>query len=295
MSETPAFHEAANIFPLMDESALAELAADIAANGLREPIWRHRDGRIIDGRNRWLACAKVGVTCHGHTYQGDDDSIVPFVISHNLHRRHLTESQRAMIGGRIANMSAGYHGNQWDRSSDRTQTSRGDAAALVNVSDPSVGRARRVLRDAEPEVVAAVDKGALSVAAASKISAYQPEEQRRQLGEHLSRGGTDKRQKGTPKMKAADRDIPNLRPGETCRPKLQVVHDRDDGMVDQVFALLHRLREVAGKTSADDLYARMPERLLHNLDMSLDRATGFLVGLQAVHHARSAEKKNAAV
>ena len=87
MTDAPAFHPAANLFPLMEESALGELAADIAAYGLREPIWRHRDGRIIDGRNRWLACAKVGVTCHALTYEGDDASIVPFVVSRNLHRR----------------------------------------------------------------------------------------------------------------------------------------------------------------------------------------------------------------
>ena len=79
------------------------------------------------------------------------------------------------------------------------------------------------------------------------------------------------------------------------KPKIALVHDRDDGLVGQVCALLHRLREVAGKTTPDDLYSRIPDRLMHNLDLSLDRATWFLTGLQDVHRARSAEKKNAAV
>ena len=60
MSESP-FHPVAEIFPMMDEAALTELSADIAANGLREPIWRHQDGRIVDGRNRWLACQNAFV------------------------------------------------------------------------------------------------------------------------------------------------------------------------------------------------------------------------------------------
>src|SRR3954451_19320986 len=101
------FHEAANLFPLMDEAALAELAADIGANGLRDPIWRHPDGRIIDGRNRWLACQMVGVDCRHRTYGRGDDTIVPFVLSHNLHRRHLTTAQRAAVAADIANLPQG--------------------------------------------------------------------------------------------------------------------------------------------------------------------------------------------
>lgn len=277
------FHEAANIFPLMDDAALGELAADIAANGLREPIWRHRDGRIIDGRNRWLACAKVGVTCHAHTYQYDDDSIVPFVISHNLHRRHLTESQRALIAGRLANMPEG-NPNFTTRSSEQV-VSNARAAELLNVSEMTARRGRKVVERGVPELTEAVREQKLSIHAAAQIASHKPEEQRRRLKPHLDQGGSDKRQKGTPKMKAPD----------PIKPKIKLVHDRDDGLVEQVCALLHRLREVAGKSTPDDLYSRIPDRLMHNLDLSLDRATWFLTGLQDVHRARSAERKNAAV
>ena len=266
MTDAPAFHPAANLFPLMEESALGELAADIAAYGLREPIWRHRDGRIIDGRNRWLACAKVGVTCHGHTYQYDDDSIVPFVISHNLHRRHLTTAQRAAIAADLATMPKGQ------KKSDRPDgLSQSEAANLFNVSVKSIKRAK-VLKEVAPEIHERVKSGAIS---AREVAATIRERN----------NGKDKRQKGAPKM-----DAP-----APIKPKIALVHDRDDGLVEQVFALLHRLREVAGKTTPDDLYSRMPDRLMHNLDLSLDRATWFLTGLQDVHRARSAEKKNAAV
>jgi hypothetical protein len=65
------------------ETLRNRLAADIAANGPREPIWRHQDGRIVDGRNRWLACQKASVGCADRAFEGSDDELVPFVNFHS--------------------------------------------------------------------------------------------------------------------------------------------------------------------------------------------------------------------
>ena len=54
------YHEAANIFP-MEEETIADLAADIAAEGLCDAITIF-DGKILDGRRRYTACRKAGVT-----------------------------------------------------------------------------------------------------------------------------------------------------------------------------------------------------------------------------------------
>lgn len=89
------YHDASNICPMMSDKAFDALKEDIKANGLLEPIWIHADGSIIDGRNRHRACLELGVTPRFETYEGENP--VAFSISKNIHRRDLTDSQRAMI------------------------------------------------------------------------------------------------------------------------------------------------------------------------------------------------------
>jgi len=94
--DTRRYHEVANLFPLMTGDAFDALKADIAANGLREPIWLHPDGSIIDGRNRHRACLETGVAPRFETWNGQG-SLVSLVVSLNLHRRHLTPSQASAV------------------------------------------------------------------------------------------------------------------------------------------------------------------------------------------------------
>ena len=133
------FHEVANIFPMMQGEEFNALKADIAANGLREPIWLHPDGRIIDGRNRYLACCELGMEPECRTWDGAG-SLVAFVVSLNLHRRHLTESQRAMIAAKLATMGEGRP----EKTASIEAVSQGNAATLLNVSRSAVQRARNI-------------------------------------------------------------------------------------------------------------------------------------------------------
>jgi DNA modification methylase/ParB-like chromosome segregation protein Spo0J len=87
------FHEVCNVFPMMGEDDFRALKEDIAANGLREPIWTHEQ-QIIDGRNRLRACQELGVRPRFQEWDRRG-SLVSFVVSLNFHRRHLTASQRA--------------------------------------------------------------------------------------------------------------------------------------------------------------------------------------------------------
>lgn len=85
------FHPAANLFPLMNGDEFTALVRDIAEHGQREPIILH-EGMILDGRNRYRACAELGLKPECREWCGDDP--LAYVVSLNLHRRHLTREQR---------------------------------------------------------------------------------------------------------------------------------------------------------------------------------------------------------
>ena len=90
------YHKVADLFPLLTGADFDELKADIGQNGLFEAIWLHADGSIIDGRNRHRACIETETEPVFRTWN-EKGSLVAFVVSMNLHRRHLTSSQRAVI------------------------------------------------------------------------------------------------------------------------------------------------------------------------------------------------------
>ena len=98
------FHPLADLFPLLEGADFDELVADVRAHGVREPIWIYEE-KILDGRNRHRAAAVAGVACPTRPYEGDDP--VGFVVSQNLKRRHLSESQRAMVAAKLATLGTG--------------------------------------------------------------------------------------------------------------------------------------------------------------------------------------------
>jgi len=75
------FQPLANVFPLIEGAEFDELAVDIKANGLHEPIVMFED-MILDGRKRYRACMAAGVEPIFTVYAGDDPA--GYVISANL-------------------------------------------------------------------------------------------------------------------------------------------------------------------------------------------------------------------
>ena len=88
-------HPAAAMFPMLPDEELRKLADDIKAHGLKHSIIVYQK-KILDGRNRHRACEMAGVEPRFEEW-GGGDSPTAFVVSVNLHRRHLAAPQRAAI------------------------------------------------------------------------------------------------------------------------------------------------------------------------------------------------------
>jgi hypothetical protein len=87
------WHDASLDDPVMDGERLAALAEDVRARGLLEPVVLY-EAKVLDGRNRLLACRMAKVAPRFATWS-PSDGVTPheFVASRNLHRRHLTREQ----------------------------------------------------------------------------------------------------------------------------------------------------------------------------------------------------------
>lgn len=166
-------HRIAEIFPRMSGEEFVALKADIKSRGLLDPIWLY-EGRVLDGRHRYYACQETGVTPEFHEYKGDDP--VGFVVSLNLRRRHLSESQRAMVAASLANMRQGER-TDVEPSANLQKVSQSQAADILQVSPRSVATAAKVERDAPVEVVDAVKSGAMSLNLAAQVAELPEEEQ----------------------------------------------------------------------------------------------------------------------
>jgi N6-adenosine-specific RNA methylase IME4 len=207
-------HPAAELFPLMSEAELRELGEDIKTNGLQVPITLLYTGTspagtsperkdctkyaLLDGRNRLDAMELVGAQFKLVWKKGRSDwswqlfsdevalpvlpvesllhcdEPVSHVISLNLKRRHLDESQRAMVAAKVATLG---HGQRQSGKFAGVPTQQ-EMAALLNVSERSVRSAAEVRDHGAEELQHAVERGDVSVSAAAVIATESPAQQR---------------------------------------------------------------------------------------------------------------------
>jgi ParB-like chromosome segregation protein Spo0J len=157
MTRTLEFHPFADLFPLLDKESIGfkALIEDIKVNRQHDPVILY-EGKILDGRNRYRACQHLGIDVATRDYIGTDP--IGFVLSVNLHRRHLNVSQRAMVAAKLANLTAGANQHSEGTSIDV-------ASKLLNVGRASVDRARQVLAKGDPSLIEEVEQGQISVTA----------------------------------------------------------------------------------------------------------------------------------
>jgi ParB-like chromosome segregation protein Spo0J len=89
-------HPHASLMPMMDDESFSRLRADIAKNGIRQPMVLYQ-GFVLDGRNRLKAARSLGIVlsaAHFRTFEGNDEDAREFVISENMNRRQLNNKQK---------------------------------------------------------------------------------------------------------------------------------------------------------------------------------------------------------
>lgn len=148
-------HPVADLFPMLADDELKELAADIKQRGLLHPIvldGPEDDGWLLDGRNRLAACELAGVEPTFTRYDGSDP--VGYILAANINRRHLTKGQQAMVAAR-----ARFETNQSTRS----------VANQTGISQSRIAYATTVCEFA-PELVEAVITGAIGLDEAYKTA-----------------------------------------------------------------------------------------------------------------------------
>lgn len=192
------FRPEADIWPVMSDDELKDLAQDINREGQRNPIHLY-DGDILDGRNRWLAITKFcasGVEPKFEDVTARAVSPIHWVISLNEKRRHLDKGQREIAAAkslpfyereakqRMANAAAAAAAER-ERDEKGQLISRGgsiapalesprraadDAAIAFGTSTGGVRRAKYVLDNGSKKLVKAVEDGQLSLGKAEQIA-----------------------------------------------------------------------------------------------------------------------------
>ncbi|WOS40697.1 hypothetical protein [Xanthomonas rydalmerensis] len=168
-------HPLCTLFPRLSGAEFDSLRDDIAANGLSQPIVL-LDGQILDGGNRYRACLEAGVEPHFSEFKGGN--IVSFVLSANLHRRHMSAGQQAAIVATAQDWAkAQSHGG--DRKSDQPATLPldrvADRAAQSGASERTQRMADKVAK-ADPALAKQVAHGEVSLPkAVAKVEGKEPQ------------------------------------------------------------------------------------------------------------------------
>ncbi|MGH6861669.1 MAG: Spo0J and IME4 domain-containing protein, partial [Phyllobacterium sp.] len=157
-------HPLADLFPMIADADLQQLVDDIKVRGQEEPIVLY-EGKVLDGRNRLKACELAGVEPLTIDYEGSDP--LGFVLSHNLHRRHLTNAQRAMVAAHVVDWENGMNQHTLGSAELLTQEK---AAEKLSIAQRAIIAAKRIREHGVPELAAAIRDGRVSINAGEMIS-----------------------------------------------------------------------------------------------------------------------------
>ena len=256
-------HEFANLYPMLSEEELQEMADDIAQNGQQNPIIV-KDGVLIDGRNRLAACKLAGIEPWIQEHDGDIDEsgIKSLILSLNNNRRHLSKGQKAM------SVAIAYP--------DPEKGGRGKSSKMEGFSEVHQGRlseARKILRFA-PHAVADVMSGAVPLSEAYEIACRLESESERMEAER----------KAKEKREREERKLEEEAKGDEEK-RLQLLREREqEAAVSYMRSRQARLAEESpelaeavnnGVFTLDQAESRLEEQRQQKKALMLDAAATF--------------------
>jgi ParB-like chromosome segregation protein Spo0J len=185
-------HPIADVWPMMAEDKLHQLADDIRKNGQLVPVWLY-EGKILDGRNRWAACKIAGVEPKTRDYTGEEPTA--FAVAMNDRRRHMNKGALAAVAAELEPFFAA-DAKRRQRDSIKARDDKGraspvvekvpqleqpsrppkareEAAKSVGVNDRYVSDAKKVKQEA-PEVFERLKAGKITLQDAKREVAKKP-------------------------------------------------------------------------------------------------------------------------
>jgi hypothetical protein len=183
-------HPIADVWPMMEEDKLRELADDIRKNGQLVPVWLY-EGKILDGRNRYAACKIAGVGPKTKDYTGDEPTA--FAVAMNDRRRHMNKGALAAVAAELEPFFAADAVRRKKQTEGRPKKdaekpeekvpqvsvnrrapqAREEAAKSVGVNDRYVSDAKKVKQEA-PEVFERLKAGKITLQDAKREVAKKP-------------------------------------------------------------------------------------------------------------------------
>jgi hypothetical protein len=171
-------HPLCALFPAMRPCEFdALLLSAEMAGGITEKIVLY-EGMILDGWHRYKACIEKGLTPSFEQFEGPGNP-EDFVIDKNVARRHMSDSQSAMVAAHFATNKPGRP----SKTSQIRGVSLAESARRFGIGETSVLAARKVWKQGVPELVDAVRNGEVAVSKGAEIAQERPERQEERLAE----------------------------------------------------------------------------------------------------------------
>jgi ParB-like chromosome segregation protein Spo0J len=179
------FHEFAKLFPLLEGEEFLQLVNSIRKNGQRETI-KVFGGKILDGRNRYRACNELGIKPQ-LCFLSPDTNALEYVLDANLHRRHLTNNERAFVAASAANLCRGRPKSNKDAEKinppiggfnpAKPPMTTDELSKKLDVPTRTIQKAKHVQDKGVPELRDAVLEDEITLNDADKIALLPKEQQ----------------------------------------------------------------------------------------------------------------------